>query len=97
MTSGRRDDLIQLTYLLIMILNGGQLVGIFYEEVKNNIKCFQKIKNKKINSTLKELCSGRSRYLKPFMVEVFSLRFKDKPNYDKLRNILSEIIRVEEE
>ena len=44
MTTSRRDDLISLCYLLVFLLNGGELPGMQIYDQTNNKEAFRKIR-----------------------------------------------------
>lgn len=46
----------------------------------------------KTKMTPKQICVGNSRKLLPFTQEVFKLKFKEKPNYSKLKFLLSKVL-----
>ena len=41
------------------------------------------------------ICEGETEELSHFMQEVFSYGFKDKPNYEKLSNILRNLMKCD--
>lgn len=95
--TSRRDDLISVIYLLIFIMNKGQLLDLSPQDLGNQSESMMVLRKKKKEHTLAELCSGRSSDLGEFIREVFSYRFQDRPNYEKLSNMLQELVRKEKE
>ena len=63
------------------MLKEGKLPGIDLELDLDKKECFKLAKIAKMNYTVDSLCNGRSKPLKPFMKYVFSLGFKDTPDY----------------
>ena len=59
---------------------------------KEYIHQFQTICKVKANQKRTDVCKGKTEELSHFMKEIFSYRFKDTPNYGKLRKILKELI-----
>jgi serine/threonine protein kinase len=92
MTTSRRDDLISLCYMIIYMLNKGQLSGIDLESNLANTEAFKLARNAKENHTLSTLCCKNAQSMTKFAEEVFQYKFKETPNYDKLRKILIEAI-----
>jgi hypothetical protein len=71
-STGRRDDIISLGYLLIYLLNNGKIPGInTYEilEYRNKFEYFRKVKSIDYNYLL---CFGKGEDLKIFFKEVLS-------------------------
>ena len=91
-STGRRDDLISLFYLLVYILKNGQMPGFDIQAKQDTNKQFNTIRNVKQNEGLHDICFGNTADLGKFMKEVFSYRFKDTPRYDYLRNLLQKLI-----
>jgi casein kinase 1 alpha len=82
----RRDDLISLVYTLVFFLQG----ELTFLELGNGEK--EKIKmigDKKIKTRPSQICVGNAECLLGFTTEVFKLEFMDKPNYGKLRHLLT--------
>ena len=69
--------------------NGGVIPNLKLEEDQETHKLFDMIKRVRSNETLSELCCNELKDLRVFYEEVFSYRFKDRPNYAQLKNILS--------
>ena len=90
-TPTRRDDLISLCYLLIYLIDPNQLG--FIQQVTNMsaIDKFNHIKQKKVLTTARLLCTyhNASSKLFDFVSEVFSYNFNERPDYSKLRLLLT--------
>lgn len=88
--SSRRDDLESFAYLLIYFLKGQlpwQSVG-----GKNRDENYEIIKQRKINTTVENLCAGIPVEFCFFLDHVRSLRFEERPNYKYLKNLLVELM-----
>ena len=87
----RRDDLESFIYLLIYMLKGKLpwqgLPG------RNREEKYEHIKQSKIATTTKALCSGCPIEFFYFLDHVKSLKFKEKPNYRYLRYLLLNIMK----
>ena len=55
------------------------------------------IRDVKMKQRTNDICFGNTKGLSTFKREVFSYRFKDEPNYQKLRELLSELLANETE
>lgn len=83
----RRDDLISLTYLLVYLIQG-HLCFVAKEFVPDEYQ-FNYVLSGKNKLTPQRLCStSRAKILIEFVTEIDNINFQEKPNYDKLRNIL---------
>ena len=98
MSTSRRDDLISLCYLLVFCINLGRLPDIEVYEAGDKNEDFKNIREAKLKHNLKDLCNEKDGTLDlaDFVAECFSYRFKDKPNYAKLRAILEGLIEYED-
>ena len=97
-TQSRRDDMISLCYFMLYLVDG-DLAFLQNEEEdsdgQNMLRQeeFNKIKHMKSILTPELLCeSPEGKRLLPFFKEVFSLRFTQRPDYDKLRFMLLKIM-----
>lgn len=91
-TTSRRDDIISLFYMLVYLLKKGVMPGIQTAAYSDDPRAeFQHIKEVRQGQKLKDMCYGNTKCLQFFMKEVFSYRFKDMPDYDKLRCMLTEL------
>lgn len=87
MTS-RRDDLISLCYLLIYLLNKGNLKGIDLSQNLSKNESFNLVKKAKMNNSVAEMCCDNANSILLFCENIFKLQFKDLPNYKLLRDLL---------
>ena len=83
-SASRRDDLISLVYLLVYFLNRGNFL-----DLDASIYDFNHVKETKGMQTLESLCSGKAACLKDFAKGVFSLEFKQTPNYHALQALIA--------
>jgi hypothetical protein len=82
MSTSRRDDLISLSYMLSLMLSGGKLPGIDPEAPLSQVESYNVILSAKQSMTISDLCGDfDSEHLHSFFEEIFSLKFKSKPNY----------------
>ena len=77
----RRDDIEALTYILIYFLKG----FLPWENKKSKAKVQQ---NRRIIS-INELCSGLPGEIREFLSYSYKLKFKEKPDYNYLKNLLN--------
>ena len=86
----RRDDLISLLYMLVYIVSGKvHWLGTLRNQDPGYFRKVGSIK-KKLGS--EELCIGDALPLKEFSCEVLGLKFADKPDYAKLKHLLTKIL-----
>ena len=76
----RRDDIESLAYILIYFLKG----FLPWENSKNKAEVQMK---RRINS-IDGLCSGLPKEIKEFLAYSYKLKFKEKPDYNYLKNLL---------
>lgn len=88
--TSRRDDLISLSYMLIYMLNKGELTGIDLESNLSNTEAFKLARKAKENHTMADLCCKEAQIMVKFVAECFSLKFEETPDYNKLRKIITE-------
>ena len=86
MTLSRRDDLISLFYLMLYL----QTKNVpFYDDDVPHSQLKDYIIMKKLALSYEKLCHNfNSSHMVPFAKEIFSIGFKEKPNYSKLRFLL---------
>ena len=77
--------MISLCYLMIYLLNNGQLPGVTDGET-DPIKCFVEIRDVKRRYTLESLCAGKAHLMSDILEQVFTLKFKEKPDYEDIKN-----------
>lgn len=88
----RRDDLESLGYILIYFLKGSlPWQGIKARNVKDK---YDKIKQKKILTKIKDLCSDIPEEFSIYMNTVRRLKFDEKPDYAYLRNLFKTLFRT---
>lgn len=96
-STSRRDDFISLCYLLIYLVNENQLGFITQVEDMGARAKFNYIKEKKNSCDAKALC-GTQRHnpdtfrFHDFAEEIFSYGFEEKPNYAKMRFLLTKAL-----
>jgi len=97
-THSRRDDLISLCYFMLYLVDG-DLAFLKRDDEENEElqgwkqEEFSRIQHLKNTLTPEKICdSEEGQRLLPFVKEVFSLQFEDKPDYDKLRFYLVKIL-----
>jgi hypothetical protein len=76
---------------MIVFLVSGELTWLG-ELRSSDHNFFSKISRIKDKLTPKSLCTGVSKTLLSFVEEVFSYEFSEKPNYDKLKHLLKQVI-----
>ena len=93
----RRDDLISLSYLLLYIIDGdltflskdSDAPMDTADDTQFNQAEFKRIRELKNSMTPKMLCESiEAQTLLPFIEEVFSYKFEQEPDYQKLKNAL---------
>ena len=82
--SSQRDDLISLVYLL----KGQMFLNIDYNQITDKQIQIQIIKRAKKSINVERLCSGEAKCLREFAKTVFEMKFKQRPEYDKLQKII---------
>lgn len=81
----RRDDVISLGYLMIYLWNGKlpwQKIDI------NDPKRGEKVYHMKSTMSPRSLCKGMPNQMATYLQDVFSLKFRERPNYERLRVLL---------
>ena len=87
MTS-RRDDLISLCYLLIYLLNNGNLKGIDLSQNLSRNESFNLVKKAKSKYSVKDFCCDNASKITSFVEAIFKLSFKETPDYKLLTEML---------
>ena len=59
---------------------------------KDKNQLLKEVGREKNSLTPKQLCSGKALELLPFCRDIFAIQFEQKPNYGKLRHMLSVIL-----
>jgi serine/threonine protein kinase len=81
----RRDDIVSLGYLMLYLSSGRH--PFIYDKDGNQSK--QILKEQKLRMKPKEICSlMKCEHLTAFLEEAYAIKFKEEPNYNKLRFLL---------
>lgn len=92
-STSRRDDLISLVYLIVYMLNKGDLINQpIQQQNMTREEIFSKSREAKINYKVADLCQGVSEDLTDFVTEIFKYSYSDKPQYEYLRKTLRDCI-----
>eukprot|EP01105_Mastigella_eilhardi_P026644 TRINITY_DN779_c0_g2_i5.p1 TRINITY_DN779_c0_g2~~TRINITY_DN779_c0_g2_i5.p1 ORF type:complete len:441 (+),score=119.70 TRINITY_DN779_c0_g2_i5:59-1324(+) len=85
----RRDDLESIGYVLMYFLRG----SLPWQGLKadNKHQKYERISEKKLATTVEQLCKGFPPELTTFLKYTKSLRFEDKPDYSYLRKLLRDL------
>ena len=81
LTTSRRDDLISLFYLIVFLLNKGQMNGIDLENEMTSIEAFKQARMIKKRLSIDEVCGENAFIMKQFGEEVCSYEFEEQPDY----------------
>ena len=85
----RRDDIEALGYILVYFMKGSlPWQGLKASNVKEK---YEKIKRKKMYTSLDNLCLGLPDEFKTFIQYARDLKFEDRPDYSYLNNIIRQI------
>ena len=85
----RRDDIEALGYILVYFMKGNlPWQGLKARTVKEK---YEKIKEKKISTSLDSLCQGFPDEFKTFIQYARDLKFEDRPDYSYLKHIIRQI------
>jgi serine/threonine protein kinase len=85
----RRDDIEALGYILVYFMRGSlPWQGLKARTVKEK---YEKIKEKKISTSLDYLCQGFPDEFKTFIQYARDLKFEDRPDYSYLKNVIRQI------
>jgi len=95
--TSRRDDLISLCYLLIYLLNEGNITGIDLSKNLNRNESFNLVKKAKMKYSAQEFCCGNASKILSFVESIFKLQFKDAPNYTVLSEMLKSCLTTQAE
>jgi len=89
----RRDDLISIGYMLIYFLKGKlPWQGMCQKDLSKEEK-YKMIFECKKNTTNEQLCQGLPKEFKMYMDYVKSLDFAEKPNYNFLYNLFTQLFK----
>ena len=85
----RRDDIEALGYILVYFMKGNlPWQGLKARTVKEK---YEKIKEKKISTSLDSLCQGLPDEFKIFIQYARDLKFEDRPDYSFLKSIIRQM------
>ncbi len=85
----RRDDIEALAYIFIYFMKGSlPWQGL---KAKNMKEKYEKIKEKKISTSLDDLCKGLPEEIKVFLTYARELKFDQRPDYTYLKNLIRQI------
>ena len=85
----RRDDIEALGYILVYFMKGSlPWQGL---KAKNMKEKYEKIKEKKISTSLDDLCKGLPAEFKTFIQYARDLKFEERPDYSYLKNVIRQI------
>lgn len=92
----RRDDMESLGYVLIYLAKKN-LPWIKINDTKTDLKLkYKKIKELILSTTPEELCSGLPQQFTQYINYCRKLEFEEEPNYDYLKNLFVEMIKINE-
>lgn len=87
----RRDDMCSIGYCLIYFLKGTlPWVGI---KAKTKKEKYDLIQDKKLSTSLDQLCENLPEQFEKYMTYCQSLKFEDKPNYSFCRKLFREVMK----
>ena len=85
----RRDDIEALAYIFIYFMKGNlPWQGL---KAKNMKEKYEKIKEKKISTSLDDLCKNLPDEIKVFLSYSRELKFDQRPDYAYLKNLIRQI------
>ena len=90
LSQSRRDDLESLGYMLIYFLKGKLPWQNFM--IKNKEERYDKIKQKKKNIDINELCSDCPDEIAQYITYVKNLKFDEDPNYIYIKSLFNNIL-----
>lgn len=89
----RRDDLESIGYMLIYLIKGKlPWQGLYQKDLSVDEK-YRLIGECKKNTTSEQLCQGLPKEFKNYMDHVKSLDFTEKPNYNYLYNLFTQLFK----
>lgn len=99
--NSRRDDLISLVYNLIFLMDYTRLTYLYQLPGKGMKQQFEIAKKAKARLGPKELCGESLKStsvfkIKPFVEEIWKLKFDELPDYDHLRFLLQKSLLDED-
>ena len=81
-TQSRKDDLISLVYSLVYLVN--ETTEWAYEYISDINFQRDMIHKFKKKATAAEICAGESSPLTPVLEMIYSLKYDEKPDYEKI-------------
>ena len=90
LSQSRRDDLESFGYMLIYFLKGKLPWQNFM--IKNKEERYNKIKQKKKNIDINELCSDCPDEIAQYITYVKNLKYEEEPNYIYIKNLFNDIL-----
>ena len=85
----RRDDLEGLGYIIVYFLRGNlPWQGL---KAKNMKEKYDKIREKKVTTSLSDLCKGCPEETQMFIQYAKELRFEDRPDYSYLKKLIKQM------
>jgi serine/threonine protein kinase len=91
-TLSRRDDLISLAYNMIYLVTGN--LSYLLNRNTERYKDFNYMRKAKEDATPETLCIYNAKPLLMFVNSVFAIQFQERPDYDKLIEILHHVMMV---
>lgn len=89
----RRDDLESIGYMLVYFLKGSlPWQGLGQKGMDRDLK-YRMIYECKKNTTTEQLCQGLPKEFRAYMEHVKSLEFQEKPNYNYLYNLFTQLFK----
>lgn len=86
MEQSRRDDIEGLSYMLVYFLQG--VLPWQSQKAKSKKEKYQKIMEKKMNTTVEDLCKGLPQIFCEIVTYPRKLAFEEQPKYDYLRELM---------
>ena len=86
----RRDDLESLGYIIVYLMKG--FLPWDFVKAKSLVEKFNKIMQQKISISVEELCSNLPTEIIDYLNYVRGLQFDEKPDYNKINQLLAEIL-----
>ena len=90
LSQSRRDDLESFGYMLIYFLKGKLPWQNFM--IKNKEERYNKIKQKKKNIDINELCSDCPDEIAQYIAYAKNLKYEEEPNYIYIKNLFNDIL-----
>ena len=88
LSTGRKDDLVSLCYLLCYLLNKGRLPRLSMQDINN----YQEVMLTKAKLTEDDVSTIDCNYYTKFVSTILQYSFDDEPDYDGLRELLQQSV-----